>query len=410
VASTSLAEKAKQQTFLRLYSGEEEREAPSVEVGSPYHCPRCHRNVEVSADFDDPQLTCGCGHTFRVEPKLMWPLSKFFERWFLKGVLKPKGAAAGTIDLYGDALRYWTAITGDPPLWLISDEHGIDFVAQLPEWGYSRAGVHRGGKLRIGLRSESPGLRPLASTTIAEHVGRITTVLQAAGPRFSCKQCTAEVLSRFPYVPPYAGQFVEKSPWTVAQVRQIARGCLWMDKPALPEWLTHELWWKVRLALFYYTGFRAGTVVALAWSHIREEHGAWSLEVPGEVVTKTRKAAKLALHPQLVELLQQLREARARVAHHDSDLILPAGCGYRYFLDLHVALQEAAGLPEAQHQSPHGWRRTHLAEIDRLGAKYGEEAARLAGQHATARTTAEFYVGQAVLNELRMRMPPLFAD
>jgi integrase len=348
-----------------------------------------------------------CGPPQFDDPRKAWTLAEFFERWFLPGKLKPKHRAQGTINLYRDAIRYWEMITGDPPLGLIGDEHGIEFVGQLPECGYTRAGGRRGGHQRIGLRDGSPALMPLSSTTIAQHVSRVAGLLQAAGPRYHIRKASAEILGRCPFVPEYAGQFEAKEPWSLGEVRQITRGCSSMVRPELPAWLPHELWWQTRLALFYFTGMRAGTICALARAHIHDSAGELWLKVPKELVSKTRKAIALPLHPQLAALLRQVETLRLQ-AGDAGELLLPAGCGYRRFLDLHVALQAAAGLPAEQQQSPHGWRRTHIAQMDRLGQREGEEAARQAGQHAHARTTVEHYIGQAVLNELRLRLPPLF--
>ena len=219
-----------------------------------------------------------CGPPQFDDPRKAWTLAEFFERWFLPGKLKPKHRAQGTINLYRDAIRYWEMITGDPPLGLIGDEHGIEFVGQLPECGYTRAGGRRGGHQRIGLRDGSPALMPLSSTTIAQHVSRVAGLLQAAGPRYHIRKASAEILGRCPFVPEYAGQFEAKEPWSLGEVRQITRGCSSMVRPELPAWLPHELWWQTRLALFYFTGMRAGTICALARAHIHDSAGELWLE------------------------------------------------------------------------------------------------------------------------------------
>lgn len=338
------------------------------------------------------------------DPRLMWTLRQLCDRWFFPGVLQPANSAAGTYDCYDCALRYWEQITGDPSLILVSDEVCIDFVGLFPEWGFSRSGVPLGGRMKIGRRDHFPSFFPLASATIASHVSRIATLLRRAGPRIDPREQTARILKEVPFIPVVEADFDPKAPFSLERARQIAAACSLMDKPELPDWITHELWWRTRLALFYFTGFRAGTVTALAWPHVKEEFGLTWLDVPGEIV-KTGKAIKMPLHPQLVSLLACVKSLRPPGA--EGDLILPAGCGYRHFLTLHTELQRRAGLPGVERQSPHAWRRTHSEQMGFLGKDRQLEVAREALDHADGRTTDKHYP-RAVVNHLRLRLPPLF--
>lgn len=344
------------------------------------------------------------------EPRLAWRARDFFENWSLPQVLKTRKRATGTIEGYENTLRYWEQITDDPRLVDLllddDDKQTIDFVGTLPEWGYSRRGMRRGEPIRIGPLSANPSFTSLELTTVSAHATRMATLLRQAGPQYEMRSRVARLLDRRVYVPPVEHDFQPKPPFELGVARQIAGATSRMARPALPSWLPCELWWKTRLALFYFTGLRAGTVVALARPHVeRRKTGLW-LNVPRSLVKKTKKPIELVVHPQLAELIDEV-EARRPSDAAPSDLLLPAGCGYRNFLDLHVDLQKHAGLSAEEIQSPHAWRRTHLTQIADLGAPQRIECARLAGDHSDGRTTEHHYL-PTLVNQLRLRLPPLF--
>lgn len=336
------------------------------------------------------------------EPRLLWTLRELYERWYLPGVLTVIGAEPPTLVCYDSALRYWEAITGNPSLLETTDDVCIDFVGLLPEWGYCRRGVPRGSQIRIGRLDHFPSYWPLGSVTCHKHVTKIATLLRRAGPRIDPREQTARILREVPFIPMVKAEFEPKEPFMLEQARAIAAAAKLMDRPELPEWMPRELWWQTRVSLFYYTGLRAGTVRELRWSHVRYEAGETWLDVPGAIV-KTGKGIKMPLHPQLALLLSCVRGLRTPSA---DDLLLPAGCCSRHFLTLHSELQKRAGIPEAQRQSPHAWRRTHGEQMGLLGADRQLEVRRLALDHADGRTTDTNYPA-AVVNQLRLRLPPL---
>jgi integrase len=338
------------------------------------------------------------------DPRLAWTLPEFFEQWMVPGILRGKKAADGTLDLYGDSLRYWTGIVGEPTLYELSSPHlgdaiGINFADELPEWGYTRRGKKVHERCPIGRTAEHPSYTPLAPSTAAGHASRVATILKCAGPRFHPRERTAEILPRLPLIPMLNADFETKPPFTVEQARATFAAASQMTKPDLPPGWSPELWWRARIATFYYTGLRSGTVLALAREHLVDVDGQVVLKVPG-ALTKTGKPVEMPLHLQLVQIFAALPRT--------SDLLLPEACNYRHFLTLHEQLQALAGLPPAERKSPHAWRRTHAVEMERLGTTDGREASRLALDHSHGRTTGMSYVGQAIVNELRMRLPPLF--
>lgn len=340
-----------------------------------------------------------------VEPRLLWTWRQFYENWFLEAVLKPRDSAKGTRDTYENMLRYWEHLTCNPPLILTDDEVCIDFVGTLPDWGWSCKGVPRGRPHRIGLLSEFPSYWSLAEPTIKSHRDRLATLIRAAGPRYDPSDARARILREVPYVPIATAEWETKPSFTLEEARQIAAAAKRMNKPELPEWLNCELWWQTRLALFYFTGLRSGTVLQLRWKYLVEENGETRLKVPGEIV-KTGKATEVSLHPQLCLLLSCVRAKRGDPL--PDELILPPGCGYRHFLTLHTELQELAGISEARRQSPHAWRRTHGVQIDLLGATDGDELTRRALDHSHVRVSRASYIGDVVMNFCRLRFPPLF--
>lgn len=370
--------------------------------------------------FFDPEELAGARQPHWVDPRaakphrlvgadwderLEWTLDEFFERWILPGVLKPGKRKQGTIDLYGDALRYWRHITGGPPFHAISDELCIDFVGLLPEWGFTRRGIHRGQRCLIGRRDEHPSYEPLSSSTIAAHVSKIATMLRLAGPQLNPRERTAGILPRCPFIPLVAAEFELKPPFALDQARRIAANCGQLGRPDLPAWITHEQWWQTRIGFFYYTGLRAGTVCRLKCRHIQERREMLWLKIPGEEVTKTSKAVEMPLHWQLAERVRPLC-----VGRDPDDLLLPEGCGYRHFMTLHSELQHVASVPDGDRQSPHAWRRTHLAQMAQLGADDGRKVAQIAADHADGRTTEKNYIGQTLVNQLRLQLPPLWLD
>jgi integrase len=341
-------------------------------------------------------------------PELGWRLREFCENWFSPRYLKKR--VSETTRNYLSSIRYWEAITDD---WRLvdfafdregADKQALDFTDQLPEWGYSRRAIRRGEPIRIGRVADYPAFTPLSAMTAREHASRIATLFRKAGPELDNRHHYAELLPRAPRVEILPADFEQKNPFTWGTARAIAAAASRMRRPALPAGLPVELWWRVRLSTLFYTGLRMGTVERLCWSHVADLDGDAWLKVPKDLV-KTRKRIEMPLHPQLVELLRQLRQLRP--VDVSGDLIIPDGCGRRTLLDLHVELQELAGVEVNLRQGLHAWRRTHLSQIYELGAARGLEAAKVAADHADGRTTAQSYVA-TVVNHFRLRLPLLF--
>lgn len=349
----------------------------------------------------EQQLKSRYGPDF--DKRLGWTVRRFYEEWMLPSVLVPEAAAKGTLDGYEDMFPYWEAITRDPPLGLLQDSDCSTFANVLPKWGYTRRGVGRGRSCPIGPLAEHPSYTPLAPRTIASHVSRLSTLISRAGPPQTLRKRSARVLRELPYIPLVAATSDTKDHFLLEDAQAIFAACTHMTRPQslLRAGWSPPKWFRLRVALLYFTGLRLGTVVRLAWGHLKGEPGGQWFDVPGAIVSKTRKAIKMAVHPQLGALLAEMPRGKPE------ELIHPRGCGRRYFLELHERLQLAAAIPRERLQSPHAWRRTHGVQMDLLGASEGRRIAQLALDHAHQRTTQQSYVGDVVLNQLRMLLPPL---
>lgn len=345
-----------------------------------------------------------------LSPRLK--LRQFFERWFLPTILRKSRDA--TVRKYYDALAWWEAITGDPDLGDITDAVCLAFADELPHAKYRRACVRRGASIPRARAQGSALYRTLAPISAAKHVNRIAAILGRAGPRFDPREPVAEILERCPLMPRLEGSFPGKAPFALEAARAIAAEAGKFDRPDMPAealaiGLTPSLFWRVLLGEFYYTGLRSGTVLRLQIKHFLAEGGDWPLlDVPADIVLKTSKATRLAVHPQLAGLLREVIGGRGADARGREALILPAVCSYSHLLDLHAQLQRRAGLAAADIQSLHAWRRTHGNQMAILGADRGLEIARASLDHADGATTRSSYVNEAFLNRLRVKLPELW--
>lgn len=333
-----------------------------------------------------------------LSPRLK--LRQFFDRWFLPTLLRKSRDA--TVRKYYDAIGWWETLTGDPDLADVTDALCLAFADELPEAKYRRAMVPRGAGMQRAKVSGSGLYRTLAPISVAKHVNRIAFILGRAGPRFDPREPVAEILDRCPLMPRLEGAFVPKQPFDLEAARQIAAAAATFDRPDMPGWITPPQFWKIFLAVFFYTGLRSGTVLRLQVKHLTSVERQPLLDVPADLVLKTNKPTRLAVHGQLLTLLKELP------ARSGEELLLPSVCSYSHLLDLHAQLQKAAGLSPQQIQSLHAWRRTHGNQMALLGAERGEEIARAALDHADVQTTRSSYVNEAFLNRLRVRLPELW--
>ncbi len=310
------------------------------------------------------------------QPTAQWTLSEFFDRW-LAPQFALRRTSAGTLAAYRDAIAWWRIITGDPPLASIDAVVLGRFAAGLASATYTR------GPLGQPLR--------LSAATQANHLRTVRMVLGRAGPTFHRRQVGADLIRPIWF--------------DISAPRCAVKGCYTTDqaRAIFAAAARTSSWWRTAIALAYYTGLRQGTVLALRWSDCRVRDGRPWIEIPGERVTKTGKDARVAVHARLADVL----DAHVAPAARDPAApILPAIAGRRGLYDQHHRLQREAGVDPPL--SFHAWRRTHAAELARLGLAHSLAIAQAGLQHSSASTTAAHYVD--VANECRRRLPDLVAD
>jgi integrase len=358
-------------------------------------------NFHTQIRLFDPELIQrddGC----ELSPRLK--LRQFFERWFLPMILRKSRTA--TVRKYYDAIAWWETLTADPDIGDISDALCQAFADELVEAKYRRAAVRRGAAVQRSRQSGSGLYHTLSPISAAKHINRIACILGRAGPRFNPREPVAEIIERCPLVPRMSASFQTKPPFELEVARSIAAASRSFDRPDMPAWLTPPQYWQVQLAEYFYTGLRSGTVLSLQCKHFEDADGINALpmlNVPGDIVFKTSKAVKIAVHPQLAKILRQTTRGR-----DPDETILPEVCSYSHLLDLHGKLQRVAGLTADQVQSFHAWRRTHGNQMAMLGADDAMKVAQAALDHGDERTTRGSYVNEHFLNKLRIKLPELW--
>jgi integrase len=310
-------------------------------------------------------------------------LTEFFESWYVPVILVgERGASESTIYEYRRSLRWWAQLTGDPPLEVIDEYTVANFASGIRAAQYTR-----------GL-SGAP--RQLTGWTAAKHCRHIRYVLDRCGPTRDPSRPSKAILSIVPRVPvrhPRSGKPKPCFAWDMA--RQIVAARFAVADPQLPG-VSPATWWLACFALLFYTGLRIGTILKLEWAWIVERaDGPW-LEVPEDAVPKTHKATTKPLHHLAWQAVSAIRS--------DDPHLVPWPHCYEHFSRLHEAIQRAAGANSTL--SPQAWRRTHAAELARLGARFGLQLAQRSLDHASEKTTSGFYVD--VDAHLLRKLPPLW--
>lgn len=315
-------------------------------------------------------------------------LFEFYEQWFRPIVLKAeRESSRATLASYGQSVEWWERLTGDPPLRQVNEFVIAQFAAGLREATYRR-----------GLSGKP---RKLARETQKKHLKNIRTILFRAGPTRDPNRPAKALLAKTPLVRVPSVPVVRKRSFTAAECLAIAGAAERMVRPSTPDVPARD-WWRCWLALHFYTGQRTGTIRKLTWANVkRDERGQHWLHIAAEQVTKTDKAVRVIVHPQLLEAMQAMRRGTS-----PAEPLLSQPHTHKWLADLHERLQKLAGIADDKILSPHAWRRTHADALARIGLAAVTEICRQSLDHADGRTTTGHYVDLA--NKFRLRLPNLW--
>lgn len=331
-------------------------------------------------------------------------LRQFFESWFLPEVLDAeRDSSDGTIRAYRESLRWWEALTSDPPLRAIDRETLKDFRAKLRTATYARSA-----------RKDAPRY-PLSKARQLIILRNIRAILFRAGPDLDPRRPAAGIIAKPAHIPVERIASRPKPGYSLKRAQMIAEACDRMTDPVIVG-ISAGAWCYALVCAFFFTGLRRETVRLMQWSwfHDRED-GIW-MEVPDDAVPKTEKGTHVFVHPELWLALKQIRTGSAycfsidrvitRKRRGPKGWYMPQVSGDR-INRLMYRLQTVAGIPKAQQLSVQAWRRTHMDQLDDVGYAAVRRVVQEAADHADAETTEASYVD--LKNKYRRRLPWLRA-
>lgn len=308
-------------------------------------------------------------------------LSQFFHAWYLEHVLRSQEAKPGTIKLCKDALAWWQKLTGDPPIERISQAVVNQFRDELRQATYRRG---------MGM------LRRLGAQSVAKHLATIRTLLKACGPQTRADRPAAALIDKTPLVSCRRPKLTPKECFSIEQLKLLIEACALLDGWAA-DGVPMRRWMPAAYCVYFYTGVRKSTGLALRWTWLKQKRNTWLLDIPDEAVPKTDKGKVTVAHATLIACCERIRSG---------DLLLPWDHSSDYVLDVHYRVQTLAGIPDAEQLDLHALRRTFDNEMLLLGAEVGVKIAKEALDHADERTTLGSYV---TVNRLIPRLPAIWS-
>lgn len=318
-----------------------------------------------------------------IELRASMTVREYYTMWYEPVVLdKKRDSAIGTKLIYRDAVNWWDIIVGENlQLSAINDLKWQDYEAGL-----------MGSRYR---RGDDCQPRSLSDSTQTKHQRSVMAILRSASKKGLC---------RVPDVSIRKSQTEVKPSFTIEEARKL---CQWLRqqpvkklkvrgalRPDYVDTLRQSLGftprvWLAFIAIAFYTGLRSGEILRLTWDMLQTgENGDW-LNVPSEIVSKTGKAERKAVHPCLLEALRDIGPL-------PGETIIAREIDYRFLLTCHERIQRLAGLPEERVLCPHAWRRTHASMVALTGFPAAVEAARKALNHSSSETTTGHYLSDQV--------------
>ncbi len=280
-------------------------------------------------------------------------ISDFFVAYYLPVCLGD--ASLRTLQAYGESLNYWRALTDDPP------------VGELTP---------------VAMRAFVEGLKrkPLANNTVRKHMRHIQAILDRAGPAGPRRRDAAGIIATVPWVKPPRQEIGEPVP---TPVEAIAATYSQVDAAMFPviAGIVPSAWWRACLSLICSTSLRIGQVMSLPYdsANLRDAE----LVVPAAICRKSKREQRFPLHAIAVRDLFAVRGKR--------ELLFPWDHSKTTIYAEFHRLQELAGV---QAFGFHGMRR---AVLDGFARSTASAAAQKAAGHASAKTTMDHYISQAVI-------------
>jgi integrase len=278
-------------------------------------------------------------------------LSQFIKRWY-KPHLEARNPPAKerTLDEVDTAAEHWIALTGDPPLVLITPATCELFLALLRQL-----------KGRRG-----PTISP---DTVYKICAIIQDVLNHAGPAGQYCRHPAEEAGLFgadqwgrprpaPWFPETRrGKHLPRTALSLDQIGTLLRACVYATQPAIEE-CTAPAWWSALYRFLFWTGLRIKSAMAARRQWIRREEKLTWLEVPAEFY-KGGRPEVIWLHPAALAAIDSLAT---------SDRIFPWPHSMpKHLQTAHKRLLRAAGIVPMEDFGFHSFRRaigSALYEID----------------------------------------------
>jgi len=306
----------------------------------------------TDAVIDDPEAYLrrarGCEKWLAAKGESLFPssgeptVSSFFQDWYLPNRLFE--SPASTITSYRNTVRFWSLITGDPPLKEITSE----LVAKFRDCLAKKSGAQ-------------PGL-PASPNTVRTKLRHLQCILDKAGPPGRRNRDAVGIIDRAPYAKPPRPRYTPRTIVSMERVIQVYEATVAMHLPKI-DGFKAPWWWKTLLLTALYTGLRRGTLFSMQMREILwDKH---LLAIAPERL-KSRRPQIVPLHPIVEDHLRRIRT--------DRELVFPWPNQMRAFHSAFHELQSSAGIPRAEHFGLHALRRslaTMLWDINPGAAQLG---------------------------------------
>lgn len=299
-------------------------------------------------------------------------LREYLEGVYLPWVELERGRPADwkTAECYESTATWWESIVGNVPVERITQHH-ID-------------GFMRGLRASVSCRTR----RRLAAMTVRKHAANLRAVLRQATAAGVLPPGTVGVkLPRRERQLPFG----HISRADVGQMIAAARG---MRAPRpLETGVTAGEWWRGLLGWLYFTGSRIEETLLLEWAWLNGDEALIPGAVGGRRIRKHAVPHVVYLHPELLEWLEPLRDARQGpwvFAYRDCAKPHPPAMrgAIRGLTRLHERLRGLAGVRKIAGSGWHAYRKTHLTEL----AAINPLAAQLSSSHGGGNLMCEFYL------------------